>query len=52
MVSRRCLCGEWGREAGLIISAKRICRDVRESVAILRSGAFTKLSRAWCMATR
>ena len=51
MASRRCLCGECGLEAGLVISACSICRAVRESVAMLRSGSVSKAMRAWWMAT-
>ena len=52
MASRRCLCGECGREAGSVIIASKICRVVRESVAIWRSpGSFAKVIKAWWMAT-
>ena len=40
MASKRCLCGECGLEAGSVVIASRICRAVRESVAIRRSGSF------------
>ena len=51
MASRRCLRGECGLEAGLVISARSICGAVRESVAMRRSGSFMKVSRGWWMAT-
>ena len=51
MASRRCLCGECGLEAGSVIIASKICRAVRESVAIWRSGSFAKVIKAWWMAT-
>ncbi len=51
MASSRCLCGECSLEAGSAISATSICRDVRESVAMQRSGSFAKVSKAWWIAT-
>ena len=47
MASRRCLCGEWERDAGLVISDRRICRDVRESVAMQRPGSVVKVISDW-----
>ncbi len=51
MASSRCLCGECGLEAGSVIIDSSICRAVRESVAMQRSGSFAKASRAWWIAT-
>ena len=44
MASSSCLCGECGLEAGSVIIARSICRAVRESVAMQRSGSFANLS--------
>ena len=44
MASSSCLCGECGLEAGSVISSRSICRAVRESVAMQRSGSFANLS--------